>query len=320
MTWLTAREPAGLPGLPSTEFRTREKLARLAVPSRPRPGRAGGGGLEYDPASRACRNPRSPWPRASSAPAAARELALVEQAPWCPSRRLPPPPVPLAPLPAPVLWPGPPSAPRQGLRRCTHGADQPGARTGSHPRRQQKACAILALRLASGEGPRELQATARAASQRARGDLVSARTLERYLSIYRAEGWWGLLPAPASVAASTHVDQDVAAVLGLYHSRDARFPQAQRRAPRESPAKLGREIDTWRPCTPVHVALWTSWHVSRGERGAHRGPPQRGASATCGCPSKARHQQPIASGRVRCGRPPIQGQGTPPRPWRALRS
>ena len=46
MTWLTARELAGLPGMPSAEFRTREKLQRLGVASQMR-GKVGGG-LEYD--------------------------------------------------------------------------------------------------------------------------------------------------------------------------------------------------------------------------------------------------------------------------------
>ena len=50
MTWLTAQEIAGLPGMPTSERRTRDKLAALAVESRPRAGRMGGGGLEYNPA------------------------------------------------------------------------------------------------------------------------------------------------------------------------------------------------------------------------------------------------------------------------------
>jgi hypothetical protein len=33
-TWLTARDLAGLPGMPGTERRTRERLLKLNVPSR----------------------------------------------------------------------------------------------------------------------------------------------------------------------------------------------------------------------------------------------------------------------------------------------
>lgn len=36
MTWLTARELAGLPGMPGSERRTRDKLAQLQVPMRSR--------------------------------------------------------------------------------------------------------------------------------------------------------------------------------------------------------------------------------------------------------------------------------------------
>lgn len=43
--WATAAELAGLPGLPSSERRSRDTLARLEVPSRRRSGR--GGGLEF---------------------------------------------------------------------------------------------------------------------------------------------------------------------------------------------------------------------------------------------------------------------------------
>ena len=46
MNWLTARELAGLPGMPNTEFGVRKRFAKLITPSRPRAGR--GGGLEYD--------------------------------------------------------------------------------------------------------------------------------------------------------------------------------------------------------------------------------------------------------------------------------
>ncbi|MGP3505818.1 DDE-type integrase/transposase/recombinase [Paracidovorax citrulli] len=243
MTWLTARELAGLPGMPTSERRTRDKLVALGASSRPRPGSTGGGGLEYDPASLPAETRAALAARVIST-SGSKALALVEQAPVVSFAPPAPPPVPLAPLPAPAPGRRPPS---DHDKACADARmvliNQVLELVAIHG--VKKACAILALRLASGEAPTELQATARAASQRARGDLVSARTLERYLSIYRAQGWWGLLPAPAPVTATTHVDQDVAAVLGLYHSRDARFRKLSGAA-KEVTRQLGRDFDTWR--------------------------------------------------------------------------
>ena len=93
MTWLTARELAGAPGMPRCEKRTREKLERLGIPKRPRAGRVGGG-LEYD---------TSPLPAETRAAIAARAvakaagtaLAQVDPAPLVsfapPEKPLPPP-------------------------------------------------------------------------------------------------------------------------------------------------------------------------------------------------------------------------------------
>ncbi|WP_226448945.1 Mu transposase C-terminal domain-containing protein [Acidovorax radicis] len=108
----------------------------------------------------------------------------------------------------------------------------------------KRACATVALQFASGQASTDLQATARAANQRARADQVSARTLERYLSIYRTNGWWGLLPAPAPETSLNNIEQDVAAVLGLFHSRDARFRKLSGAA-KEVTRQLGRDFDTW---------------------------------------------------------------------------
>lgn len=108
----------------------------------------------------------------------------------------------------------------------------------------KRACEILSLQLATRQASPELQATARAANQRARADQVSARTLERYMAIHRADGWYGLLPAAAPAPSLHDIDQDVAAVLGLYHSRDARFRKLTGAA-KEVTRQLGRDIDTW---------------------------------------------------------------------------
>ena len=194
MTWLTAREIAGLPGMPSTEYRTRERLSRMAIESRPRAGREGGGGLEYDTTALPAET-RAAIAACTVAKAASTALAQVDPAPvvsFAPPEK--PLPAPLAPMPEPTRRP--PSLTDKATADARmllvnmvldlepmHGI--------------KRACNLVALQLASGQASAELQAIARKANQRARADQVSARTLERYIGIYRAEGWWGLLPAPA---------------------------------------------------------------------------------------------------------------------------
>lgn len=242
MTWLTARELAGMPGMPGTERRTREKLQRLAIPSRPRPGREGGGGTEYDSSALPAET-RAAISARTVAQATNMALAQVDTAPvqsFAPPEK--PLPMPLVPTPEPQRRP--PSLTDKATADArmvlvnmvlelepAHGI--------------KRACAILALQLASGQASGDLQATARTANQRARADQVSARTLERYISIHRADGWWGLLPAPAPEPSLGGVEQDVAAVLGLYHSRDARFRKLSGAA-KEVTRQLGRDIDTWK--------------------------------------------------------------------------
>ena len=242
MTWLTAREIAGLPGMPSTEFRTRERLGRLGIDNRPRAGREGGGGLEYDTSALPAET-RAAIAARTVAKAACTALAQVDTAPvvsFAPPEK--PLPAPLAPMPEPNRRP--PSLTDKATADARmllvnmvldleplHGI--------------KRACNLVALQLASGQASADLQATARKANQRARADQVSARTLERYLGIYRAEGWWGLLPAPTPEPALQDVEQDVAAVLGLYHSRDARFRKLTGAA-KEVTRQLGRDFDTWK--------------------------------------------------------------------------
>lgn len=240
MTWLTARELAGLSGMPGTERRTREKLERLGTPSRARA--KVGGGLEYDTSALPAETRAAVATRAV-AQASTTALAQVDPAPvvaFAPPEK--PLPMPLVPTPEPQRRP--PSLADKGTADARmvlvnmvldleplHGI--------------KRACATVALQLASGQASAELQATARKANQRARADQVSARTLERYLSIYRESGWWGLLPAPAPEPSLGSVEQDVAAVLGLYHSRDARFRKLSGAA-KEVTRQLGRDIDTWK--------------------------------------------------------------------------
>ncbi|MCD6663491.1 MAG: Mu transposase C-terminal domain-containing protein [Comamonas sp.] len=241
MTWLTARELAGMPGMPTTERRTREKLERLGFPSRPR--RASGGGLEYDSTA---------LPEETRAAIAARIVVqaraiALTQVDAAPVVAFAPP----APQPAPTdlpLAPQPERRPPSINDKATADARMQLVNLvlELEPLHGVKrACAIVALQLASGQAGAEVQAAARAANQRARADQVSSRTLERYLSIYRAQGWWGLLPAPVPTASLHDIEQDVAAVLGLFHSRDARFRKLSGAA-KEVTRELGRDFDTWR--------------------------------------------------------------------------
>ncbi|CAN7563425.1 Mu transposase C-terminal domain-containing protein [Acidovorax sp. LjRoot117] len=242
MTWLTAREIAGLPGMPGTERRARERLTRLCISSRPRTGREGGGGQEYDTTALPAET-RAAIAARTVSKAASTALAQVDAAPvvsFAPPEK--PLPAPRAPSPEPARRP--PSLTDKATADARmvlvnlvldleplHGI--------------KRACATVALQFASGQASAELQATARKANQRARADQVSARTLERYIGIYRAEGWWGLLPAQSPEPTLHDVEQDVAAVLGLFHSRDARFRKLTGAA-KEVTRQLGRDFDTWK--------------------------------------------------------------------------
>lgn len=244
MTWLSAKELAGLPGMPGSDKGVREKLQRLGTPTRPRPGREGGGGMEYD-----C----SALPAETRAAIAARQivqagntaLALVEPTPV---RSFVPP----APIPQPQpgqLVPVPSHRPPSQADKAV--AD---ARMRLVTMVQElvplhglkKSCVLLAAQIVTGAAGAELVAVARTANQRARGDMVSARTLERWIGQHRVGGWWGLLPVSVEVAevAPSRMEQDVAAVLGLYHSRNPMFRKLTMAA-KEVTRKLGRDFDSW---------------------------------------------------------------------------
>lgn len=239
MTWLTARELAGMPGMPSAEFRTREKLKRLGTPSRTRAGREGGGGLEYD-CSALPADTRAAITARSIAEAGALALVTLEPAPV---RSFTPPEKSLPDQLVPVPSRRPPSVADKAVADArvqlvnmladlapVHGT--------------KKACTILAGQIAISDAGSNLVTLARAANQRARGDMISARTLERWMGAHRATGWWGLLPVVAEVAPVTTLDEDVARVIGLYHSVDARFRKLTHAAQRVT-KDLGRDYDTW---------------------------------------------------------------------------
>ncbi len=229
-TWLGPKELCGLPGLPRSEKGTREKLQRLGIPARPRTGR--GGGLEYD---------------CSALPAATRTALMINQvveaAPQIAAHAE-------APAPATANLPAVTAA----QQRPPSDADRAVADARTMLVQQllelaamhgiKRAASVLALQLASGQCTEQLRKVARTANQRARDDAVSARTLQRWLATHRAHGWSGLLPAQVE-SQPTEIGVDVAAVLGLYHSRDPQFRNLSAAAI-DVTKRLGRDFDSWK--------------------------------------------------------------------------
>lgn len=229
-SWLTARELAGLPGMPSTEFRTRAKLQKLGVSSRARAGR--GGGQEFD---------------CTQLPEETRVALMITRV-----QRAAPAIAAHAELPAPAVTQLPVQVAAQ--RKPPSAADKAVADARVVLVNQllelqaihgvKKASKLLELQLAAGQCSPELAQIARTANQRARDNSVSARTLQRWLSAHREHGWWGLLPAQVEQAL-VEIDQDVATVLGLYHSRDPQFRNLSDAAVRVT-KQLGRPKETWK--------------------------------------------------------------------------
>jgi putative transposase len=238
-TWLTARELAGMPGMPGTEFRTREKLSKLGISSRRRAGR--GGGCEYD---------------CSALPAETRKALMLDSIAKAGA------------LVAGTVEATPPAVPAPLQPQLAGGTALVPALDRRPPSLQEKACAdarlilvsqvlelatingvtrscqLMALQLVSGECSPELQEAARLANKRARTPAVGERTLFRWLSAYQQGGWWGLLPAPTVQEQAAALDQDVAMVLAKYHSRDPQF-RILTNAAKEVTKQLGREYDSW---------------------------------------------------------------------------
>jgi putative transposase len=236
VSWLTARELSGLPGLPGSEPGTRNWLARQQVASRARRGR--GGGLEYD---------------CTALPFETRRALMIDQV----VQAVPAQPTELAtafvpPLrePQPVNVPIKPKTerppPSQGEKAVADArmvlVNQVLSLAEYHG--VKKAADVLALQLATRQASAELVARAGTANQRARDASCSPRSLQRWLSIYRADGWWGLLPAPAAVA-TVRVDADVAQVLAQFASRDPQFRNLSAAAI-EVTKRLGQPYDGWK--------------------------------------------------------------------------
>lgn len=239
-TWLTARELSGLPGFEMSERSTLDKLKRLGLAYRARAGR--GGGREYD-----CTGLPAETRQALMIDKIATAGAVASGEAQAVTEFKAPPPVPLtAPLPVAPVAPQrrPPSQADRTVADArmvlVHQLLDLSATVGI-----TRASQLLALQLASGQASSELASAARTANQRARNAAVSERTLYRWAATHSKDGWWGLLPAAADAPAAAEVDEDVAAVLGLYHSRDAQWRNLSRAAIHVT-KQLGRDYDTWK--------------------------------------------------------------------------
>lgn len=231
--WLSAREIAGLPCFDMTDRAVRDKLARLRIPSRRRPGRLGAGGMEYDCSALPEETQAAITARTIQA-AGSKALAVVDTPPV--RSFLPP-----APPVSSAITRMPSQAEKDVADARVRLVNMVLELVPLHGLR--RACQLLAARIVTGEAGAQAQTIARQANQRARSGEVSARSLERWVGMHRCNGWFGLLPAAPS--ASPQVDDDVAAVLGLFHSKDHRFRKLSGAA-KEVTRMLGRDFDEWR--------------------------------------------------------------------------
>jgi putative transposase len=222
--------------MPGTERRARERLTRLGVPARPRAGR--GGGQEYDAAALPAETKRALM--IDQVARATLTIAAHAEAPQTEPRALV-----NTQDRAPATTRRPPSQADKAVADARQGlVNQVLQLEPMHG--VKKAVALLALQLASGQCSPDLATMARTANQRARDASVSDRTLQRWLSTYRAQGWWGLLPAEADgTAVGLVVGEDVARVLALYHSKEGRFRNLSQAA-QDVTKGLGRPKDTWK--------------------------------------------------------------------------
>lgn len=230
-TWLTASELAGLPGLPGSEFRTRQKLRDMGVPCRPRGGRDGGGGMEYD---------------CAYVPAETRAALLLQQVePAAP-----------APAPATVPLPLPPAVvnpDRIASKQAAACADARATLLRALEATQHlvgglaKAADTLSAQIAAGTAGAEVMAAAAAANARARkaGPSISPRSLFAWRTAFEAGGWEALLPADTKPQPVAQVEPDVAAVLRRYASTHGAARNLSEVAQQVN-AELGNPLHLWR--------------------------------------------------------------------------
>jgi putative transposase len=231
--WLTASQLAGCcSDVPSTKRRTQDWLEKASIPSRPRVGR--GGGLEYDtrflpPAVQAALATKN------IAAHARKQSVAAEIAPKTTALSIPTPP------PTPIAHSDKDKAvadARMALIRAVLDIE--------HAHGIKKAYQIVSLQIATNSSTQQLITAAALANQRPRKGQpsISPRALENWLSIYREQGWGGLLPTPAPAAPSLQLDDDMAQVLALYKTRDARFRKLSA-AVKEVMYRNGQPLDAW---------------------------------------------------------------------------
>lgn len=236
--WLTAAELAGLPGMPGSEFRTRAKLAELAVPNRKREGAKGGGGREFDTRALPPATQRALIHRQmQTMPAADEPQPLAELVAQ-----------PVAALPAVALAAPPPT------RAASECADarallvrhlQAMADGGLG---MTRATEVFSHQLAQGTAPADIMDTAAAANQRPRAGaavLISGRTLFRWVGLYKKAGWAALVPTPTQAASVAELGDDVRAVLQAFASASGQARNLTHCAQRVTEL-LGRPFDDWR--------------------------------------------------------------------------
>jgi putative transposase len=238
--WLSAAEAAGLPGLPSSEYRTRLWLEKHGVPSRQRPGREGGGGREFD---------------AAYLPAQARAALLLHTlepaAPAAPAPAL----IPSRNQAGTTLAPAQPTPPSRQDAACADARTQVlNSLEALVPQCGGVTAAVanLAAQLKEGTAPAELLAAAAVAHQRKRtaghgpGVAIGVRTLFDWRTAQATAGWWGLLPAPVKPQPVTALEEDVRRVLQRYAST-AGNSRNLTRVCRDVTLDLGRPFDDWAP-------------------------------------------------------------------------
>ena len=244
--WLTAAHLAGLPGLPGSERRCREWLARMGVPQRPAAGKHGGGGVEWD---------------CTALPDATRAALMLRQVDQA-AAALPAPTAPTAPQVAttpqlaPVRKPGALATTAPARVPSRHEAACADARLAllnhayslQHGRTLEAAFALVVHQLATASAPADLLAMLPAANQRARQAAaapVSVKTLWKWHAKHGASGWAGLLPAPVLAKPLASLPDDVAAVLARYHSTSGVARNLSLCAQAVN-TELGRPFDDWK--------------------------------------------------------------------------
>lgn len=253
--WLTAAElaAAGLPAdcWPGSEFRSRAKLHKLAVPSRLREGSKGGGGREYDTAA---------------LPTEVRRALLSRQIQGAADMHPPGPTMAVA--AAAVCAPAPTVAaavvtvqtarkpPSRLEAACADGrlALVNHLRSLAADGGMTRAAEELSRQLQAGQAPEHLLQSAADANQRPRnpahaglaegGVTISVRTLFRWVGDHRKGGWWALCPTPAKSTALANVEDDVAMVLKRYSSATGAARNLTQ-VVRDVTASLGRPFDDW---------------------------------------------------------------------------